>query len=290
MTGAWPDPLSLYGELMPASFLEPIDWTAPWLGPYLDTGRPIAESPDWRAALNRAAQQGQLVNFQGRPIQFVPQESLPDGEPYEAHIGRTGCVPTRENLHDFFNALVWLTFPQTKARLNELQLNQLQSELEVQPAGSSYRVGNRRGALRDAATIFDENSALLIALDGEVPDALVARHWSEVFLERRDDFGRLYDVLLFGHALMEKLVKPYASITAHCFPLIGRDLPIPCSTAGARAQLDQLARSLLSPTTSTSSFFPVPVLGFPGWHEGQDEMFYANEDVFRVVKRKKASG
>ena len=45
------------------------------------------------------------------PVRFVPHESRPRGEAYEAFIARTGCVPTRDNLHDLFNALVWLTFP-----------------------------------------------------------------------------------------------------------------------------------------------------------------------------------
>jgi hypothetical protein len=52
---------------------------------------------------------------------FVHQDSLPAGQAYEAHIFQTRTVPTRDNLHDFFNGLVWLAFPQTKRRLNELQ-------------------------------------------------------------------------------------------------------------------------------------------------------------------------
>jgi hypothetical protein len=51
-----------------------------------------------------------LQNHRSLPTQFIPQEDLPEGVAYEAHISATGNVPTRENLHDFFNALVWLTF------------------------------------------------------------------------------------------------------------------------------------------------------------------------------------
>lgn len=50
------------------------------------------------------------------PVQFVPQHSLPPGEAYEAFIRRTGLVPTRDNLHDLFNGLVWQRFPRAKAR------------------------------------------------------------------------------------------------------------------------------------------------------------------------------
>jgi hypothetical protein len=39
----------------------------------------------------------------------------PDGLVYECRIWETGEVETRpDNWHDFFNALVWLSFPQTK--------------------------------------------------------------------------------------------------------------------------------------------------------------------------------
>ena len=49
----------------------------------------------------------------GRPIRFIlPPAELPA---YEQHIHATGEVPTRaDDWHDFFNALVWLSFPQTK--------------------------------------------------------------------------------------------------------------------------------------------------------------------------------
>ena len=55
------------------------------------------------------------------PVHFVPQADLPAGESYEAFIGRSGQVPTRDNLHDAFNGLVWLAQPVLKQRLNQLQ-------------------------------------------------------------------------------------------------------------------------------------------------------------------------
>ncbi len=56
---------------------------------------------------------------------FVPQESLPEGTAYEEFISATGNVPTRDNLHDFFNGLVWQTFPLIKRELNALQAAQI---------------------------------------------------------------------------------------------------------------------------------------------------------------------
>ena len=54
-------------------------------------------------------------------MRFVPQETLPSGQAYEQFIFTTGQVPTRDNLHDFFNGLVWLHLPQAKRRMNQLQ-------------------------------------------------------------------------------------------------------------------------------------------------------------------------
>jgi hypothetical protein len=49
-------------------------------------------------------------------------------------------VPTRENLHDFFNGLVWQTFPLIKRELNALQAAQI----------AAAGVGKSRGPARDA--------------------------------------------------------------------------------------------------------------------------------------------
>jgi hypothetical protein len=99
------------------------------------------------------------------PISFVPQEDLPEGTAYEQHIGATGGVPTRDNLHDFFNGLVWLTFPRIKVQLNALQAAQIALD----------GVGKSRGPARDGATIFDENAALLVVRDNADSHALVMR-------------------------------------------------------------------------------------------------------------------
>ena len=85
----------------------------------------------------------------------MPQAALPDGCAYEAHIHATGAVPTRDNLHDFFNALVWLHFPTAKRLLNRLQ------------AAAIARDGVQasRGPVRDAATLFDENAVLFLSAE-----------------------------------------------------------------------------------------------------------------------------
>ena len=106
-------------------FFSTINWQAPWLSHIAVTGLSILQADNWRQALNDAALKRAISNSVGLPIQFVAQSDLPNGVAYEEHIFKTGCVPTRDNLHDFFNALIWLTYPRIKVQLNTLQAAQI---------------------------------------------------------------------------------------------------------------------------------------------------------------------
>ncbi len=254
-----------------------INWSRRWY----DSVRPAYAQLDFdrlglAGALNAGAEALALVNQRGQPIRFVPQSDLPEGRAYEEFIGATGCVPTRENLHDFFNGLVWLTFPRIKQQLNALQAAQ------IALAG----VGKSRGAARDGATIFDENSALLLVRSGAQGEALVAalrgHQWREALYDSRAVFGRDAQVWLFGHALMEKLVAPRKAITAHTRVVVASDGYFTLSHEQQRAWIDEhVAAALAAEGLSTACFTPLPVLGVPEWWEGQDEAFYADASVFR---------
>ena len=254
--------------------LEQIDWTRPWLDSVRPAFARLAPQGDaFIATLNDAAAALALVNHQGRPLRFVPQAELPEGRAYEEFIGATGCVPTRDNLHDFFNALVWLTFPRIKRQLNALQAAQ------IAVAG----VGKSRGPARDGATIFDENSALLVVRDDAqgqaLVDALRAHRWREALFERRGQFAQVW---LFGHALMEKLVAPRKAITAHTRVVLADAGYFALGHDAQRAWIDaEVAAQLAADGLDTSCFTPLPVLGVPGWWEGQDEAFYDDTSVFR---------
>lgn len=184
-----------------------IDWSRPWFAPYRELGAalyervraglPVAEALD-------AGRAGAGVELRAGALRFVPQEALPPGVAYEAHIAATACVPTRDNLHDFFNGLVWWTFPAWKRRLNELQAEQI----------AALGIGARRGPVRDALTLFDENGALLAAAPDLVED-LRERRWQRLFVEQRGRWQAEARLVVFGHALLEKLVAPWKSVTAH---------------------------------------------------------------------------
>ena len=258
-----------------------VDWRAPWLASVRQNGQWAAAQPDWCAALNVLARQARLTNHNRLPIQFAAKCQLPAGVAYEAHIHATGQVPTRDNLHDFFNALVWLTFPHIKARLNALQSEQIERS----------GVGKARGQTRDGATLFDENAALLAVTDNlaghDLVRALRGHQWSRLFVQQRQQFNNLAEVVLFGHALMEKLVRPYKAITAHTLVCWVderfHELPWP----EKMAMLDRLVvRHLATQELFPGAFAPLPVLGVPGWWPEQNPEFYADTSVFRAGRQR----
>jgi len=197
---------------------------------------------------------------------FVSQSELSSDIAYEAFIYSHKRIPTRDNLHDFLNGLCWLRFPQTKSRLNFLQAQEI----------TSQGVGATRGPLRDALTLFDENVLLLQSSD-ELWQALQDREWKKLFGELRDEWQSAH-IVIFGHALLEKLVTPYKSITAHVFR-IASDVDAKDDQA-----LDAWLANKLQPNyLVTKPYLPLPVLGIPGWWpENEDASFYADTQVFRV--------
>ena len=111
-----------------SAMLAEIDWRAPWLHSWRAVGEAAAQrvnagepQPD---ALNALATTVWPTALQ-LPMRFVPQDDLPVGMAYESYIFESGQCPTREGLHDFFNGLAWLHFPQTKRRLNHLHVAQI---------------------------------------------------------------------------------------------------------------------------------------------------------------------
>ncbi len=244
---------------MPAhAVLQTIDWQQPWLGEWRALGQRVAQSVAQGLPVHEA-----LNREPPDSMRFVPQSSLPEGQAYEDFIFREQACPTREGLHDFFNGLCWRLFPQTKRRLNALQAEQL----------ASLGVGSVRGPVRDAITVFDENAAFFIGPDA-LWDALVARDWQALFVDWRQEWAQAR-LVLFGHALLEKLVAPRKNITAHVYRVSANLQAVPALDAW-------VAQDLSAAKLATKPFVALPVAGVPGWwaaNEAPD--FYADTEVFR---------
>ena len=234
-----------------------IAWNGCWFDGWRGSG--VSAEQAWRAG---APVRDALPAGDPR---FVAQDALPEGTAYEQFIFDTGQVPTRDNLHDFFNGLCWRRFPQAKRTLNRLQ------------AAEIARDGVRatRGPVRDSLTLFDENAALLQAPE-PLWQALRAREWLRLFVELRPLWAQAR-LVLFGHALLEKLVAPYKSITAHVYRV-----PVPGGLEDDAAWDAWLSGQLGPARLTTKPFTPLPVLGVPGWWPANEDFtFYDDPAVFR---------
>lgn len=266
-----------------SDFRQAIDWERPWMASLRERGEPLCmPGVDWRAAVNAIAGEANLVTESGRSIEFVAQSNLPAHMSYEAFIHASGKVPTRENLHDFLNALVWLLYPRVKARLNAVQAADI--GVASTSAASTTAAPHSRSRLRDALTLFDENAVLIACSEPLLFDLLRAHAWSALFLDHRSAFANQCDVFAFGHALMEKLVLPYKAITAHAWLVpVAADFFIQ-SASDKRNYLDRVIAQQLGATLVPANFSPLPVLGVPGWWKEQDDFFYADQRVFRPMR------
>jgi Protein of unknown function (DUF3025) len=237
--------------------LQRIDWQRPWLESWRVRGMRVAQRVQNGASVYAA------LNLEGAVREFVPQTALPEGRAYEQFIFDTRQVPTRDNLHDFFNGLAWLQFPLIKTRLNQLQAEQ------IALAG----VGAQRGAVRDALTVFDENAAFLSA-PPELCHALHAKDWQQLFGALRPLWNQA-SLVLFGHALLEKLVYPRKPVVAHV-------LSAWHATQNIADADNSVSAFLTAQALAAKPFAPLPVLGVPQWWPANaDPAFYEDVAVFR---------
>lgn len=257
-----------------------IAWDRPWLACLRELGEPLAQRDDWIDIASQLAAARGIHNQSGQTIRFVAQQTLPAGTPYEAHIAATSEVPTRDNLHDFFNALAWLHMPRIKRELNSLHAR----------AFAQSAAPGTRGGLRDAATLFDENAALFVSSDVVLLQALREHDWKTVLLKPVDAFFASCDVLLFGHALVEKLQAPYKSITAHVWTVQVDPSWFRLSPVQRIDDLDQRVAASLNEGLRSADFCHLPVSGVPGWWSGQDPAFYEDAEVFRPKRRAASRG
>lgn len=197
-------------------------------------------------------------------MRFVPPAA---SDPYyEVHLYETGQVRTRPgNRHDLFNALCWLAFPRTKARINALH------------AAAMPREGGRRGRLRDLLTIFDEGGALVACADASLNALMREGRWKELFWDRRERVRAAMRFLVLGHATLEQALEPRPGITCKVLFID----PARDADAQAAAWLGRLPAD-----ASPRLLAPLPVFGFPGWlPEGERADFYHDARYFRVLQR-----
>ncbi|MPZ45149.1 MAG: DUF3025 domain-containing protein [Betaproteobacteria bacterium] len=206
----------------------------------------------------------------------------PDDAPiaYEQRIVARAEIVTRpHNWHDFFNALVWLRFPQTKHRLAALHAAGMKS-----PARDG-----RRGPIRDAATQFDESGIVVAASDAHLLDLLAERRWKDLFWARRRDVGQRMRFVVFGHGLYDALRAPFYRICGRAAVVVVPQTCIdaPAETLCARVDpilAERFARRTWYPRPKT--LLALPLLGIPGVCAGNEDPAYYDDAVqFRPPPR-----
>lgn len=215
-------------------------------------------------ALNALAAACGVHQARGLPLRFFIPDRRLSARDYETHILQTGEVPTRvDTWHDVLNALVWLRFPLFKAALNAAHGAALAAETDT-----------RRGPRRDALTVLDESGVWVISRDPILPRWLVDREWHALFSAARSRVEADMCFVVVGHALLEKALAPYPSMTGKCL-ILGSDALDPDAA-------DALAAAALATVTTPRELAPLPIQGIPGWDAANTgEAYYANQAVFR---------
>jgi hypothetical protein len=221
-----------------------------------------------------------IANAGGTPLRFVEQALRREAfeDQFEPRIFLRGEVQFRPcNWHDLCNALAWLTFPRAKAELNQRHFR----ELGRQRASGAPN----RGPAQDTLTLFDEGGVIVATGDPALGALLTGFEWKELFWQQRAAVIKRMRFYLFGHALYEKALQPFAGVTGRgvLFEVAQGFFKLPL--ARQLHELDaQLAGHIADPARflATRELAPVPLLGVPGWcADNEQERYYDNAAYFR---------
>jgi hypothetical protein len=217
--------------------------------------------------LNALATARATTQSRGLPLRFFIPDGRLSARDYETHILYTGQVPTRaDTWHDVLNALVWMRFPRFKAALNAAHGAAIAVETEA-----------TRGRRRDALTVLDESGVWVLSREPALTALLADRAWHPLFWEARARVETDMRFVVVGHALLEKTLAPYPSITGKCLML--RSDSLDPDTADTQAAQE------LGAIDTPRQLAPLPVQGIPGWDAANAHAaYYANREIFRPAR------
>jgi hypothetical protein len=244
--------------------------------------RAVGECLEWEQgripcpeAFNACAKELGLAERYG--FRFVPP--CDDDLSFESRIAQRREIECRpDSLHDVFNALTWLTFPRIKLAINELQ-------------ASEFTPG-RRSVLGNMLAHFEECGVVVLCSNPHLGELLKAFRWKELFVAHRDQVVRDMAVLVYGHGLYAKALRPYIGLTGHAIivdvPPEGLDRSDDSIVeAGDLAVAEILVSG--DRVQKARDLAPLPILGVPGWHPGNEaSSFYDDASYFRNGRRQAA--
>lgn len=240
-----------------------------------------------------------------------------DGRYYEAFIASTGQIPTRQrNWHDLFGNLIWALLPRSKAAMNAAhcmdiardgltqrsrrrhRLTQLDEcgVLVLYPAhipGAQHLIEQlqqhqwlaamwqQRHSWKD---FWQSYAALDTVFDTAVDGATQAANTSETNHNSDETRGRPWcSAFILGHANLEMLTAPFRGLTGKMWPLAVPDDFLQWPVA---QRLDFIDTVFSQQIANVDVFMaqcvsPLPLLGVPGWADGQTESLYLDTGYFR---------
>lgn len=223
---------------------------------------------------------GKVVNFVNLPIRFVDELATASGS-YEELIYHTGQVKTRRcNWHDFFNMLVWLTFPKIKKAINRIHFEQQLSK--------NFASSTPRQPLENFLTLFDENGVVVVSSDERLLDLIRTMQWKELFWKNREILSEKMRVFVIGHSLHEKLLTPYIGLVGHTLLYEVEDNFFSQDPCQQISYINDFCACWLDSNAINANpriLRPFPLLGLPNWYPNNYEEFYDNTNYFRATRR-----
>ncbi|MBI2373790.1 MAG: DUF3025 domain-containing protein [Deltaproteobacteria bacterium] len=196
--------------------------------------RDLVDEPPSVASWNERLRSRALpVSFEAQPPRGRRQKN--PSRSYYQRIVHERVVPSREaNWHDFFNMLVWASFPRTKLRIHQLELELLEAHLD--------RPG--RTHAEDTLSLLDEGGAVALVDPGAegVREALAKEDVGALRVHVARGWLR---VALIGHAVFEHLLGSDEQVFVMIAPVEG---PIPPSLAAAVESIDRTLSAALGTT------------------------------------------
>jgi len=274
------------------------------LGENLSPGWPSLD--DFQTYLD--AEVNPIAVGDSKRLRIVPQagKAKTFRQTYLSRIYHDGEIQTRNaNWHDLFQILSWRLFPQSKAVLVERHYHCARQRW--QNKNDDKALQGRRSNEENLLSLLDEGGLVLLSDEIRFPQLIRQFRWQQLFIQCRPQLKSHLRMMVFGHALFDKLRHPYVGLTANAVLLPLSSSAMKLSTQALLPQVDHKLSTLLKKTTSTHAVAnsplatnsgytsalnnprdlqPFPLLGMPGlWPGNETAEFYLNQRYFRPGRR-----
>ena len=226
---------------------------------------------------------GPLQSANHKNLCFIEQSTIPgpDEQPYEIRAHQSGEILTRvNNWHDFFQVMIWCSFPQTKKLINAMHFSAIQERLSKNPSSTT------RSPVENTLTLFDECGAIIVSSSNEYLDMIKNHDWKKLFVDNRDAFDNEIKCFIFGHAMFEKALSPYLGMTTQSILIKVDSSFFSKNMDEQKIEIDDIAQHYFTKNNqpSTKMLQPFPILGVPEWDSKNCETdYYNNKDYFRMT-------